>query len=81
MQPWKGKRKGNIENKVGYFRRNLLVPVPSFENLEEYNSLLLDECQDDGDRNHYAKDEKIQFLHEADTKNMISLLTGYIRSF
>jgi len=69
----KGNEKGNVENKVGYFRRNLLVPVPSFESLEEYNSFLLGECQDDGDRNHYAKDEKIQFLHEDDARNMISL--------
>jgi len=69
----KGNEKGNVENKVGYLRRNLLVPVPSFESLEKYNAILLDECQDDGDRNHYAKDEKIQILHEDDAKSMIPL--------
>ncbi len=34
-------RKGNVENKVGYHRRNLLVPVPRFEDLEENNRELL----------------------------------------
>jgi len=69
----KGNEKGNVENKVGYLRRNLLVPVPSFESLEEYNSLLLDECQKDGNRNHYAKDENMQILYEDDVKSMIPL--------
>ena len=26
-----GHEKGNVENKVGYYRRNMLVPVPRFE--------------------------------------------------
>ena len=36
-----GHEKGNVENKVGYHRRNLLVPVPRFEDLEQYNRELL----------------------------------------
>ncbi len=36
-----GHEKGNVENKVGYHRRNLLVPVPRFEDLEENNRELL----------------------------------------
>ena len=33
--------KGNVENKVGYLRRNYLLPPPKIENLEAYNEELL----------------------------------------
>ena len=33
MNPESGWEKGNVENKVGYARRNFLVPVPHFTNL------------------------------------------------
>ena len=32
-----GHEKGNVESKVGYHRRNWLVPVPRFERLSEFN--------------------------------------------
>ncbi len=47
-----GHEKGNVENKVGYHRRNLLVPVPEFESLERYNKEPLRLCDEDHRREH-----------------------------
>jgi transposase len=39
--------KGGVENEVGRFRRNHLVPVPSFRDLAELNAFLLACCERD----------------------------------
>ena len=39
-RPAKGNDKGKVEGLVGYFRRNFLVPVPEFENMEAFNKYL-----------------------------------------
>ena len=54
--PDSGHEKGHVENKVGYSRRNMLVPVP--------------ECDEDMQRNHYSKDVLIAILFEQDKKAM-----------
>ena len=59
MNPESGWEKGNVENKVGYLRRNQLVPVPAFTNLAEFNRQLLDECDKDMEREHYEYDDCI----------------------
>ncbi|QNO13394.1 IS21 family transposase [Alkalicella caledoniensis] len=64
--PSKGNEKGHVENKVGYSRRNLFVPVPEFRELKEYNKDLLQECLEDMDRDHYVKKAKISYLFEKD---------------
>jgi len=51
--PDSGHEKGSVENKVGYHRRNLFVPIPEFKDLREYNKELLRKCDLDMDRNHY----------------------------
>lgn len=38
--PYSGNEKGSVENAVGFLRRNLLVPVPSFGSMEELNRYL-----------------------------------------
>ena len=50
MNPESGWEKGNVENKVGYLRRNELVPVPHFEALPEKNKELLTACDKDMER-------------------------------
>jgi transposase len=42
--PESGHEKGSVENYVGTSRRNLFVPVPRTDDLEEYNKELLEEC-------------------------------------
>lgn len=61
-----GNEKGNVENKVGYHRRNLLVPMPEFKDLSEYNKQLLQRCERDMDRIHYRKEDLISELFKED---------------
>ena len=73
MNPAEGHEKGNVENKVGYGRRNYLVPVPRFEHLTDYNVQLLHELDGDQDRPHYYKPAKISELFEGDRKAFLPL--------
>ncbi len=57
MNPESGWEKGNVENKVGYLRRNELVPVPRFDDLVKENKHLLDRCEIDMQREHYDDDD------------------------
>lgn len=66
MNPAEGHEKGSVENKVGYCRRNYLVPVPAFNDLTFYNLELLEKLDYDQDRPHYYKQAKISELFEAD---------------
>ena len=63
-----GHEKGNVENKVGYLRRNLLVPVPEFSDIDEYNLELLQKCDLDIVRDHYRKEGRIDELFEEDLR-------------
>lgn len=73
MNPESGWEKGNVENKVGYLRRNELVPVPHFESLPEKNRDLLEACDRDMEREHYY-DENDRFISELFQKDKESLL-------
>jgi transposase len=68
-----GHEKGNVEGKVGYHRRNLLVPVPRFTNLIEYNKELLKQCDRDAEREHYRKEATITELYSADKAALLAL--------
>ena len=71
--PNSGHEKGNVENKVGYLRRNLLVPIPEFNDLNEFNKILLGRCMKDMKRVHYKKDKTIRELLEEEKKTMLTL--------
>ncbi|WP_083604459.1 IS21 family transposase [Clostridium sp. N3C] len=71
--PASGNEKGNVENKVGYHRRNLFVPIPAFKNIDDYNKLLLQICDNDMDRKHYKNDVTIKELFNDDLKKMFLL--------
>jgi len=66
--PYSGHEKGNVENKVGYLRRNLLVPVPEFRDMDEYNRELFQRCEEDMNRAHYSKGVSIKSLFDEDLK-------------
>jgi len=66
--PASGNEKGNVENKVGYLRRNLLVPMPSFTDIETFNAELLKRSEADWARSHYKKLQPISELFEGDRK-------------
>ncbi len=64
--PNKGNEKGHVENKVGYTRRNLLVPIPVFDDIREFNRQLLIKCDADMHRQHYKKPQTIAELFMED---------------
>ncbi len=71
--PDSGHEKGHVEGKVGYHRRNFLVPIPEFENLQDFNRQLLKMCDDDMNRRHYKKRNLICALFAEDKAAMDSL--------
>lgn len=73
MNPESGWEKGNVENKVGYLRRNELVPIPKFNSLKEKNIELLSACEKDMEREHYDKKCMISELFLEDKEALIPL--------
>jgi transposase len=71
--PNAGNEKGSVENKVGYHRRNLFVPIPEFKNLQEYNKELLQRCDKDMDRKHYKGLGFIKDLFKEDQSEFLTL--------
>lgn len=71
--PDSGHEKGNVECKVGYHRRNFLVPIPEFNNLSAFNKDLLNLCDQDMQRNHYRKSKMIEELYKEDILAMDNL--------
>jgi transposase len=68
-----GHEKGNVEGKVGYHRRNMLVPIPRFESLATFNKELLEKCERDAEREHYRKDATIAELYKEDQAALLEL--------
>jgi transposase len=71
--PNAGNEKGSVENKVGYHRRNMLVPMPKFKSLDEFNKELLGMCDEDADREHYRLNADISELFCDDKAALIPL--------
>ncbi len=71
--PASGNEKGNVENKVGYSRRNAFVPVPTVTSFEAFNEWLWDWCEKDAQRLHYKYKMPIQELWEADRDALLKL--------
>jgi transposase len=71
--PAKGNEKGNVENKVGYTRRNMLVPVPTITDFDAFNDELMRVCDEDHYREHYEQGATIQELWEDDRRQLLTL--------
>ena len=71
--PDSGHEKGHVEAKVGYHRRNFLVPIPEFEDLQIFNKQLLEMCDADMERKHYKKPNLICALFAEDKTAMDNL--------
>ena len=46
--------KGTVEQGVRFMRRNLLVPLPSFDDFDAFNKELLEESKNLLKREHYV---------------------------
>lgn len=73
--------KGSVENKVGYIRRNFLLPVPVIEDLDAFNQNLLERCVKDMEREHYVKKDLIIDLFKAEQEAMLPLPRERFRVF
>jgi transposase len=71
--PAAGHEKGSVENKIGYHRRNFLVPVPQCDDLEAFNAELLRRCAQDHQREHYRKERLIAELFAEDQGQLLPL--------
>ena len=71
--PDSGNEKGNVENKVGYDRRNMLVPVPTIEDFPAFNKTLLARCDADHDREHYRRQTRISELWAEEKGKLLTL--------
>jgi transposase len=71
--PAKGNEKGNVENKVGCTRRNMLVPVPHITDFEAFNEELLRLCDEDHGREHYEEGVLLNELWEEEKEHLLSL--------
>ena len=71
--PDKGNEKGNVENKVGYTRRNMLVPVPVVTDFDAYNEELLRRCDEDHEREHYERGDLIRELWGDEKQHLLTL--------
>lgn len=74
--PHSGNEKGNVENKVGYHRRNLFVPVPSFGDVAAFNERLMRDClaASDGKRHYRLGTPELELFEE--DKGALSPLPG-----
>ncbi len=71
--PYSGNEKGNVENKVGYIRRNFFVPMPEVSNLLDWNQVLLSQSEVDFERPHYKQGKLIAELFARDKKALSPL--------
>ena len=79
--PASGHEKGNVENKVGYDRRNLLVPVPTIANFDSFNKELLVRCDADHNREHYRRKAMISALWAEEKDKLLTLPTYEYEAF
>lgn len=77
--PNSGHEKGNVENKVGYVRRNMFVPIPHYDDIDECNKNLLKLGDLDMQRPHYKKGKTIAELFEEEKKLCLNFLKKNLR--
>jgi transposase len=71
----RGNEKGGVENEVGRFRRNHMVPVPSAASLEELNEQLLASCRQDEQRLRAGHDLPVGEAMIEERKHLLPLAT------
>ncbi|MFC5932205.1 IS21 family transposase [Cryobacterium melibiosiphilum] len=71
--PYAGNEKGNVENAVGFLRRNLMVPEPEAATLEGLNDILLGRCLALGEAVHYRKGLPVSELFAQDVAASLAL--------
>lgn len=74
MNRGKGNEKGSGENAVGTLRRNMYVPLPEFDDLDQYNQKTLEECEKRiQTKKHYIFQVDVSELFEEDRAALLPL--------
>lgn len=68
--PAEGHEKGLVEGLVGWARRNILVPIPRVNSMQELNSLLLDRCRKYGDHTIQGKPDTVGAMFLAEKESL-----------
>ncbi|GAA1228560.1 IS21 family transposase [Rhodoglobus aureus] len=71
--PYSGHEKGNVENAVGFLRRNLMVPEPEAATLQGLNDVLLARCLALAATVHYRKGLPVGELFAQDVAASLAL--------
>lgn len=70
---YSGNEKGNVENAVGYLRRNLMVPEPQAMSLPALNFDLLARCDGLASQSHWRKDQPVKALFAEEIGQLLAL--------
>lgn len=71
--PNAGHEKGSVENKVGFVRRSLFVPLPQITDMDAFNGRLLGKCMSLSEKGHWAKGEDELRLFAEDRVALLGL--------
>lgn len=71
--PYSGHEKGNVENAVGFLRRNLMVPEPEAATLQGLNEMLMKRCTALAATIHYRKGLPVGELFAQDVAASLAL--------
>ena len=71
--PYSGNEKGNVENAVGFLRRNLMVPEPEAATLQGLNAVLMARCMALAAAIHYRKGLPVSELFAQDVAASLAL--------
>ena len=71
--PYSGNEKGNVENAVGFLRRNLMVPEPEAATLQGLNEVLMAQCMALAATTHYRKGLPVGELFAQDVAVSLAL--------
>ena len=71
--PYSGNEKGNVENAVGFLRRNLMVPEPEAATLHGLNDVLMARCMALVAATHYRKGLPVGELFAQDVAASLAL--------
>lgn len=71
--PASGWEKGNVENAVGFLRRNIMVPVPAATSTEQLNTMLVERAASFAAKPHWKKQLTSQELFVQDQSALLPL--------
>ena len=67
-------QKGHVEGKIGYLRRNLFVPMPVIDDVDEYNKELLMRCMILHNRKHHrTKQSIVEMFNNCDVQALLPM--------